>query len=139
MREIGVPDVEGWRHRVDAMQETYDHGPRYRRALWWVRGRIDSIGGRAFIWRRSRELEAGAHAEFLARHPDYAAAVARGDKKTALPLLAMAIAEDKTAVVATPGYRRLLGSRLREQGFSEADIAAADAMLGNIDHDKRKN
>jgi DNA-binding GntR family transcriptional regulator len=139
LRATGVPDVEEWRRRVEALHAAYEGIPRHRRAWWWVRGWIDSIRDRAHSWRRSYRLNASAHAEFIAHHPDYAAALARGDEQSARLLLARIVAEKKSAMMATPAYRQFLASRLREQGFSEADVAAADAMLDNIDHDKRKN
>ena len=106
-----------------------------KRVWWWWTRQLD----RLHIWRRTREMNARAHATFLVDHPDYAAALKARDRKSATVILERIIAEGQAGFVATPGFRRFLRGRLESAGYSEADIATTDQMLKHYGEGGRAN
>ncbi len=132
LRDLGVPDIERWRRRVDATQEAYERVDPLRRWLWRLMGTIDSIRARVFIRRRAREREAAAHDEFLVQHPDYADALRRGDRAAARDLLAEILVAERVGLWRSESFGRFLLGGLRARGFNDDDLEQVRTMLDNM-------
>lgn len=89
-----------------------------QRIRWWLVGKQIDLE----IARKTAEQERDAWNETLAKNPEYAEALRRGDKMAARAMLQEIINEGRVGIFRTRSFRYFLEQRLREQGYTGEQI-----------------